>query len=73
MLAETLAVSELHVYPVKSCAETDVQVAQLRRRGILQDREFVLVGPNRHFLTCRNAWRSARWCRRDAPERPRRG
>ncbi len=48
-----LRVTALNVYPVKSCAGTPLQTAELGRRGILHDREFMVVDPDRRFLTQR--------------------
>jgi uncharacterized protein YcbX len=49
----------LHVYPVKSCAGTALVEATLDRRGIVRDREFMLVDANRRFVTQREQPRLA--------------
>lgn len=59
MPADGIVVSGLFVYPVKSCAGTAVQVAELGRRGILHDREFMVVNPDGHFLSQRELPRLA--------------
>ena len=59
MRPEAIVVSGLYVYPVKSCAGTALQVAQLGPRGIAHDREFMIVDPNGEFLTQREVPRLA--------------
>ena len=49
----------LFVYPVKSCAGTELGVAELDARGIRHDREFMIVDPRGHFLTQRQLPRMA--------------
>ena len=46
-------VSGLYFYPVKSCAGTPLDRAELDPRGIVHDREFMLVGTDRRFVTQR--------------------
>ena len=46
-------VTGLFFYPVKSCAGTELDVAELDRRGIVFDREFMLVDERGEFLTQR--------------------
>jgi uncharacterized protein len=53
------AVSALHVYPVKSCAGTPLARARIGRRGIVGDREWMLVGPDNVFLSQRTLPRLA--------------
>jgi uncharacterized protein len=52
-------VTGLYVYPVKSCAGTPLAEADLGSRGILHDREFMLVSPAGEFLTQRELPRLA--------------
>jgi uncharacterized protein YcbX len=54
-----MVVTGLYVYPVKSCAGTALTVAQLGPRGIVHDREFMIVDPNGAFLTQREVPRLA--------------
>jgi uncharacterized protein len=54
-----IVVTELHVYPVKSCAGTPLGLAPLDARGIVHDREFMIVDPEGHFLTQRELPRLA--------------
>ena len=49
----SIEVSSLHVYPVKSCAGIDLEVAELTARGIAHDREFMLVTDEHEPLTQR--------------------
>jgi uncharacterized protein len=46
-------VTGLYVYPVKSCAGISLTQAEIGPRGILHDREFMLVSPAGEFLTQR--------------------
>jgi uncharacterized protein YcbX len=52
-------VSALNFYPVKSCAGTPLTTAELGRRGIVHDREFMLVDARRRFVTQREQPRLA--------------
>jgi uncharacterized protein YcbX len=52
-------VTALYVYPVKSCAGTALEVAQIGPRGILHDREFLVTDPDGSFLTQRELPRLA--------------
>lgn len=52
-------VTGLYMYPVKSCAGTPLDAAELDARGIVHDREFMLVGADRRFLTQREVPRLA--------------
>ena len=54
-----MRVTALNVYPVKSCAATPLEVAELDARGIRGDREFMLVDAQRRFLTQREQPRLA--------------
>ena len=55
----SLVVSALHVYPVKSCRGTALATATLDARGIVGDRQFMLVNPRGRFLTQRELPRMA--------------
>lgn len=59
MASENVLVTGLFVYPIKSCAGTPLDVAELGDRGIQHDREFMLVDPDNHFLTQRQLPRMA--------------
>jgi uncharacterized protein len=48
-----LHITGLFVYPVKSCRGIALQEAQLDRRGIVHDREFLVVDEENVFLTQR--------------------
>ena len=52
-------VSALYVYPVKSCRGTSLAAATLDARGIVGDRQFMLVDPRGQFLTQRELPRLA--------------
>jgi uncharacterized protein YcbX len=54
-----IVVTQLHVYPVKSCAATSLELAQLDSRGVVHDREFMVVDPYGDFLTQREVPRLA--------------
>jgi uncharacterized protein len=54
-----ILVTELNVYPVKSCAGTRLDVAHLEARGIVHDREFMVVDASGDFLTQRELPRLA--------------
>lgn len=46
-------VSSLHVYPVKACRATDLPTAEITPRGVLHDREFMVVTPDGAHLSQR--------------------
>lgn len=48
-----IKVSELHCYPVKSCAGISLPEAEITARGIKHDREWMIVGLDGIFLTQR--------------------
>jgi uncharacterized protein YcbX len=52
-------VTGLFIYPVKSCAGTELAQADLGPRGIMHDREYMLVDRNARFLTQRELPRLA--------------
>jgi uncharacterized protein YcbX len=56
---DVVMVTGLYCYPVKSCAATPLDRAELGPRGILHDREFMVVGPDHRFLTQRELPRLA--------------
>jgi uncharacterized protein YcbX len=58
-LANDVIVTGLYCYPVKSCAGTPLDRAELGPRGILHDREFMVVGRDYRFLTQRELPRLA--------------
>jgi uncharacterized protein YcbX len=54
-----IRIESLHVYPVKSCAGITLQRAQLTPRGLLHDREWMVVTPQGRFVTQREVARLA--------------
>lgn len=46
-------VTELHTYPIKSCAGISLQESAVGSRGLLYDREFMLVDRDNRFLSQR--------------------
>jgi uncharacterized protein len=52
-------VAALYVYPVKSCAGTPLAEAEVGSRGIVHDREYMVVDPDGRFLTQRELPRMA--------------
>lgn len=57
--ASVARVTALYVYPVKSCAGTPLNVAEIGPRGILHDREFMITLPDGRFVTQRELPRLA--------------
>jgi uncharacterized protein YcbX len=49
----------LHYYPIKSCRGTSLDVAEIGPRGIVADREWMVVDASGHFLTQRELPRLA--------------
>lgn len=54
MLLETVRVTELYAYPVKSCAAVALEEATLDGLGLVQDRRFAFVGKDGRALTQRD-------------------
>ena len=54
-----ITLSALHYYPIKSCAGTSVKRTQAAERGLINDRDFMLVDADNHFLTQREYARMA--------------
>lgn len=48
-------ISQLFIYPVKSCAGIALDTSQLKRTGLAFDREWVIVDQNGQFITQRQA------------------
>ncbi|HEY5623623.1 MAG TPA: MOSC domain-containing protein, partial [Gammaproteobacteria bacterium] len=48
-----LQVSQIYLYPVKSCGGCSVDGAELETRGFARDRRYMLVGESGLFLTQR--------------------
>ncbi|MBX3063931.1 MAG: MOSC domain-containing protein [Anaerolineae bacterium] len=48
-----LHLSGLYYYPIKSCAGTSVDRAQTDERGVIGDREYMVVDSDGHFITQR--------------------
>lgn len=49
-----IKVSEIHIYPVKSCQGIALSSAWLDDRGLRFDREWMIVDDHNHFMTQRN-------------------
>ena len=49
----TVTLSELYVYPVKSCRGVSLSSARVVRRGLEHDRRWMLVDPEGRFVTAR--------------------
>ncbi|GHO95131.1 MOSC domain-containing protein [Reticulibacter mediterranei] len=58
-MSDTIVVSALNVYPIKSCAGIALDVAQLGPRGIVHDRSFMLVDREGMLITQREEPRMA--------------
>jgi uncharacterized protein len=56
---DSIVVTGLFVYPVKSCAGTALETAEIDARGIRHDREFMVVDAAGQFLTQRQLPRMA--------------
>lgn len=54
-----ITIDSLFVYPVKSCAGIELKRAQVTSRGLLHDREWMVVTPNGRFITQREVPRLA--------------
>lgn len=54
-----IKIESLFVYPVKSCGGIELKRAQLTERGLLHDREWMVVTPNGRFITQREVPRLA--------------
>lgn len=52
-------ITDLHVYPVKSCRGMPLAAAELTPTGLLDDRHWMLVRPNGRFVTQRELPRMA--------------
>lgn len=52
-------ISEINIYPVKSCAGIALQHARLSETGFEHDRRWMLVKPDQHFVTQRDLPRLA--------------
>ena len=50
-----ITVSELHVYPLKSCAAIQLPALTVDAYGFAHDREFMLIDSNDHLITQRTA------------------
>jgi uncharacterized protein YcbX len=59
ILGVVIKIDSLFVYPVKSCAGIALRRAQLTPRGLLHDREWMVVTPQGRFITQREASRLA--------------
>lgn len=51
---EQSAVTALYVYPIKSCAASALEIAEVVPTGIKHDRELMLTFPNGRFISQRN-------------------
>jgi uncharacterized protein YcbX len=54
-----IKIDSLHLYPVKSCAGIELKRAQVTSRGLLFDREWMVVTPRGRFMTQRELPRLA--------------
>jgi uncharacterized protein YcbX len=52
-------ITDIHVYPVKSCRGVPLAAAEVTRTGLLDDRHWMLVRPNGRFVTQRELPRMA--------------
>lgn len=52
-----IKVSALYYYPIKSCTGWSLESAELNNRGIIHDREFLVVDASNRFVTQREAAR----------------
>jgi uncharacterized protein len=50
-----ITVSELHIYPLKSCAGIELTTASVDTSGFTHDREFMVVDSDDHLVTQRTA------------------
>jgi uncharacterized protein YcbX len=57
--ASQAAITDLNVYPVKSCRGVSLAAAEVGRTGLLDDRHWMLVRPNGRFVTQRELPRMA--------------
>jgi uncharacterized protein len=55
----TATITDLHIYPVKSCRGIPLQSAPLSHTGLADDRHWMLVRPNGRFVTQRELPRMA--------------
>jgi uncharacterized protein YcbX len=53
------SITDLHIYPVKSCRGMPVGAAEITRTGLRDDRHWMLVRPNGRFVTQRELPRMA--------------
>jgi uncharacterized protein YcbX len=54
-----VTLTDLHVYPIKSCRGIAQEIAQLAPTGLVDDRHWMLVRPNGRFITQREYPRMA--------------
>lgn len=54
-----MIVSELNIYPIKSCAGTALEIGNIDERGFVHDRRWLIVDENGEFLTQREIARMA--------------
>lgn len=48
-----MRLSQINVYPIKSCAQVRLSASLVERRGLLRDRRFMLVDPKGRFMSQR--------------------
>ena len=48
-----MIVSELNVYPIKSCAPVSLESVEVEAEGLRSDRRFMVIRPNGDFITAR--------------------
>lgn len=49
-----MKISQIHIYPIKSCGGISLEQAQLTDRGLLHDRRWMIVDPQGNCLTQRD-------------------
>ena len=47
-------ISEINIYPIKSCGRISVKSAKIEKRGLRHDRRWLLVDENNFFITQRH-------------------
>lgn len=52
-MSRAARVASLHLYPVKACAGTDLDVAELGARGVVGDRAFAVIDAGQEVITQR--------------------
>jgi len=53
LIIDPYAITKLVIYPIKSCRGISVTTALITSKGLLHDREYMLIDPNGKFITQR--------------------